>query len=115
MPSLVPLEKDEQIALVQWLELKHYTFTAIPNSTYTTSWKQKALNKATGLRAGFPDLLIITKNCPCLIAIELKRVKGGVVSPEQKKWLKALNAAGVPAMVCNGFDEAIKFINEMEK
>jgi hypothetical protein len=43
----LPPEAQEQANLVEWLEAKNYTFTAIPNSTYTKSWYQKHLNKAT--------------------------------------------------------------------
>ena len=42
-----------------------------------------------------------------LIFIEMKRVKGGVLSQVQKEWLEALNKCnGVSAYVCKGFDEA---------
>jgi len=34
----------EQYNLVKWLEINKYKFTAIPNSTYTKSWKQKKKN-----------------------------------------------------------------------
>jgi hypothetical protein len=43
----LPPEAQEQANLVEWLEAKNYTFTAIPNSTYTKSWYQKNLNKET--------------------------------------------------------------------
>jgi hypothetical protein len=54
---------------------KGYKFTAIPNSTYTKSWKQKLHNKDMGLRAGFPDIVVIAHSV--FIAIELKRSDGG--------------------------------------
>ena len=107
---MLPTEDQEQMALVQWLELKGYKFTAIPNSTYTKSWKQKVHNKQMGLRAGLPDLFIIANNVP--IFIELKRVKGGVVSASQLEWIKAIEAAGVAVKVCKGASSAIKFIEE---
>jgi len=47
-----------------------------------------------------------------LDVIEMKRKKGGKLSPEQKAWLEILNAAGVESVVCKGFDEAKKFIEE---
>jgi hypothetical protein len=105
---MIPTETEEQIALVQHLELKGYKFTAIPNSTFTRSWKQKNHNKAVGLRAGFPDLVVIAGDK--FMAIELKRTKGGVVSLEQKAWVEALEQAGIPVAVCKGAEQAIKFI-----
>lgn len=108
----VPTEESEQIVVVQYLELKGHKFTAIPNSTYTKSWNQKRKNTATGLRAGFPDLVAIIDGN--FIAIEMKRVKGSVVSKEQKEWIEALQNAGVETRICRGADEAIKFIRTLE-
>ena len=105
----LPLEDIEQQQVVQYLELKGYKFTAIPNSTYTTSWKQKAHNRRVGLRAGFPDLVCIVNGQ--FIAIEMKRRQGGRVSKSQREWINALNDAGVPAKVCKGFDQAKEFID----
>ena len=105
---MTPTEDWEQMQLVAWLDLKGYKYTAIPNHTYTTSWKQKAHNKALGLRAGFPDLVVIVNGQ--FIAIEMKRTKGSTTTPEQKAWIEALNDAGVPAKVCKGFDEAREFV-----
>jgi len=44
--NTTPLETEEQRTFVQWLEYKKLIFTAIPNSTFTRSWSQKAKNKA---------------------------------------------------------------------
>lgn len=109
--KIIPTEANEQMALVQWLELKGLKFSSIPNNTYTTSWKQKRKNKDTGLRAGLPDLLICLPNK--LLFCELKREKGGTLSPYQREWIHALNRIGgtVEAIVCFGADEAIKEIN----
>jgi len=107
-----PLETEEQQTVVQFLELKRLKFSAIPNSTYTKSWKQKTKNKLDGLRAGLPDLLVVTKKH--LLFIEMKRKKGGIVSNVQKEWITALNGINddVVAQVCCGADEAIDFINK---
>lgn len=106
----LPTEEIEQRIFVQWLEIKKLKFTAIPNSTYTKSIQQKMKNKYMGLRAGLPDLLVIVSNQ--VIWIEMKRVKGGVVSATQKAWIEALNDAGTPAYVCAGADEAIKVVEQ---
>jgi hypothetical protein len=110
---MIPTEAEEQATFVQWLEIKGYKFTAIPNSTYTKSWKQKVHNRAMGLRAGFPDLAIIVNDIFC--CVELKRLKGGTLSQEQKSWIEALENAGIPAKVCKGADEAMNFIEALEK
>lgn len=43
--------------------------------------------------AGFPDLLLTRGDR--LLAVELKRERGGVLSADQAAWLAALEAAGV--------------------
>lgn len=54
----------------------------------------------------------ITEEVDCyeLIKIEMKRKKGGAVSPEQKEWAHIYELAGIPNKVCKGADEAIEFV-----
>lgn len=121
MFDAVPTEDQEQSAFVDWLELLGLRFTSIPNSTWTKSWSQKAKNHRTGLRKGFPDLIVVippprsVNGEGFLLCIEMKRRKGGVVAPEQRAWIDAINAldqAGVAAYVCKGASEAIDLVNE---
>lgn len=120
MADSVPLERDEQIRFVTWLEDRDIRVTAIPNSTYTTSHKQKALNRATGLRPGFPDLVVLIKPSQShdgrgyLLLPEMKRVKGGKLSPDQRAWIAALNGLGceqVESVVAHGAAEAIEYVS----
>jgi hypothetical protein len=113
-----PLERDEQKTLVDYLEIKKLRFSAIPNSTWTPSIKQKALNKRMGLRPGLPDLLIYINadqskhGYAFLLFIELKRQKGSATSQAQKDWIKALQSVSrVGAYICKGFDEARKIVD----
>lgn len=107
----MPTEEVEQRIFVNWLEIKGYKFTSIPNSTYTKSWSQKRKNMATGLRAGFPDMVVIANNK--FMCIEMKRLKGTYATPMQRDWIAALTAAGVPAKVCHGAEEAIAFVKSI--
>ena len=50
-----------------------------------------------------------------LVAIEMKRKKGGVTSANQKQWIKTLNEAGIQTVVCKGCDAAIEFIESITK
>ena len=136
MPNLAnidnPTEDQEQEAFVQWLRLKGYPHFRVPNETYTKSWSQKAKNKKLGVSSGVPDLFIAVPFPPphliiahkdrddevrnkTLVAIEMKRKKGGTTSENQKKWIKTLNEAGVQTVVCKGCDEAIEFIESITK
>lgn len=116
-----PLESQEQVVFIQWLELIGLRFTAIPMSTYTKSFKQKAFNRAQGVRAGFPDLVVLIPPTRArdglghLLCPEMKRRQGGTVSAVQKDWIAALNGLGTPnieARVCKGAQEAMDFVNE---
>ena len=122
--AVVPLEDEEQAAFVQWLELVGLRFSSVPNATWTTSWKQKSKNHYTGLRAGFPDLIILIPphrakdGVGHMLCIEMKRRQGGTVSAVQKEWIAALNgleSANVSATVCKGAQEAIDHVNTILK
>lgn len=119
----------EQALLVQFLELSGYKYTAIPNSTYTTSIKQKIVNKVTWVNAWLCDLIIILK-CKKVLFIELKKKRTFKknwdysalssdwinVSEAQKEWIKELNFCDwVTALVCFGFLEAKETILQQEK
>lgn len=115
MKPTIPTEEEEQVTFVNWLEVRGIKFTAIPNSTYTTSWAQKAKNKRTGLRAGLPDLLLVIPD-KCLLFVEMKRQKKYTVSPHQKEWIEVLNTIpNVECRVCKGCQEAIDFVKEIQK
>ena len=119
-----PLERVEQARFVDWLELQGLLFSATAQSTFTTSWNQKRLNHATGLRKGVPDMLVVIPKDKskdgggyCLF-IELKRVKGGSVSKEQRIWLDSINALETPytqAYIAKGAAEAIKITSHYLK
>ncbi len=113
-----PTEREEMITFVDFLEIQKnlgnvLAFTHIPNSTFTKSWKQKMTNWKMGLRKGFPDMLIITATGH-LVAVEMKRIRGGQVSEEQREWIAALKkcAPSVHAKICKGAMKAIEFVEE---
>lgn len=108
---MIPTEAEEQATFVAYLKLKNIPHFRVPNETYTKSWRQKAMNTALGVSSGVPDLFLIVGGR--LIAIEMKRLKGGKTTPNQKEWLARLNAAGCQAAVCNGAKEAIAFVNNL--
>ena len=107
----IPTEKAEQIHFVRYLRLKNIDHFHVPNSTWTKSIKQKVSNKAMGVSPGVPDLFLIVKDK--LYAIEMKRQKGGQLRDSQKRWIKKLNEANVKTVVCNGCEEAIKFVESI--
>ena len=113
----IPTEYQDQCALVQWLELIGLKFTAIPNGTWTPSQSQKAMNYKSGLRKGFPDMVVIIPKEKCkeertvMLFIEMKREKGGIVSEHQKGWIDSINGvADCEAVICEGFEKAQNYI-----
>lgn len=115
-PYTNPPEEAEQLALVQWLELHKIKYTHVPNEgKHKVQYRVK--QKRLGVQAGLPDILIFDR--PPLypenvgVAIELKRQKGGRVTPEQTAWLEDLKARGWVVAVCRGAMEAIRFLQEV--
>jgi len=121
-------EAYEQIVFIEWLKEKKIRHTAIPMSTWTSSFQQMRKNKILGVVEGFPDIVCIV---PCLdkekrlISIELKKKRkygkkgqeignGSRVSDAQKEWIDALNECkSVGAFVCYGSEEAIGIISQV--
>ena len=116
MTEIIPNEEQEQLALVQWLELHKIRYTHVPNEG-KHKVQYRAKQKRLGVKPGVPDILIFDR--PPLypenvgVAIELKRQKGGRVTPEQIAWLEDLKARGWAVAVCRGAMEAIRFLQEL--
>ena len=116
MTEIIPTEEQEQLALVQWLELHKIRYTHVPNEG-KHKVQYRAKQKRLGVKPGVPDILIFDR--PPLspenvgVAIELKRQKGGRVTPEQIAWLEDLKARGWAVAVCRGAMEAIRYLQEL--
>lgn len=117
-------EDDVTKQVTEYLEVlklqgKVVLFSHVPQETFTKSWVTKKKNKEMGVRAGVPDMLIVYPDR--VLFLELKRLKGGVLSDAQKAWIEALNAVQIPSMaaghqyvvakVACGFDEAKEIID----
>lgn len=111
-PNAVPTEHQEQVKLVGWMRKKGWTFCAVPNGGARSSAIEGARLRSAGLQKGFPDLLVFW---PVQAAIELKRQKGGRVSPEQQAWLDTLQGCGWQVQVCKGADAAIEWLEEIHE
>ena len=106
-------EHDEQVAVCQYLDLLGVVYCAVPNGGHRHIGVAKKL-KAEGVKAGVPDLLLFS---PVLdyrgVAIEMKDVKNGSVSPAQREFHKRMRLCGWLVEVCRGSDEAIELINQL--
>lgn len=100
-------EDDEQRQLIQWCRTDprlQYLFH-IPNEN-TTGIKWGIRNRQLGVKSGVPDLMLpIPAGSYHGMFIEMK-TKAGKTSPNQDKWIEALNTFGYLAVVAYGWEEA---------
>lgn len=111
----IATESQDMTALAQWLNLRRVLWTHVPNGGLRHI-ATAARMKREGVAAGVPDILIFTR--PKLLqndgsehvgtALELKRAKGGRLSPEQVQWLDGLHKLGWYTLVGMGLTDAIK-------
>ncbi len=119
-----PSEQEEQEKLVEYMDLKGCKYSAIPNSTYTKSWKQKWKNKSMWVRAWLPDLFIIANNHAFFIEMKKSRTlkNNGEykalssdwidISEWQEIWINAINKTEISAYICYWFKEAKNIIDK---
>jgi len=108
--SVIPSEHIEQREFVSAFRKRHpdVRIFAIPNGE-ARSRTTGARLKAEGVSAGVPDLFIPA----WLVWIEMKRQRGGTVSPAQRDWHRYLASIGHTVIVARGQEEAWRLIGEM--
>lgn len=83
---------------------------AIPNGGKRDQRTAAAL-KMEGVLKGVPDIFFAKPNpSACGLFIEMKKIKGGSVSPDQKIQILALQEEGFVVEVARGADEAFKIL-----
>ena len=109
-------ESQEQQLLFEWAALSAGKWPElalmyhIPNGG-SRSKAEAGRFKAEGVKAGVPDICLpVARGGYHGLYIELKRVKGGRVSPAQQGWIAALRDQGYCACVCKGWDDAAHVI-----
>ena len=110
--NTTPTEDAEHMAVVRALRAKGIPFWHTPNEIWTQSIKQKVRSKALGTQSGIPDLFVCFPGQ--IVGIEMKRKKGGVVSPTQKYWAQILEQCSIPVWVAHGYEEAMEVIAKYE-
>ena len=111
MQNSVPSEHAEQVTFVQWFRRQYpgVRIMAIPNGGARHAAVAGKL-KAEGVSRGVPDLYIPAWS----LWIEMKRTKGGRVSPEQRDWIEYLTSLGHQVIVAHGATAAIAAIRSRE-
>lgn len=105
VPKAEP-EHDEQVTLFAWaavMEAQHPELRllfAVPNWIGTRTRHHGAYLKAEGRKAGVPDVwLPVARGRYHALVIEMK-IKPNTPSDEQRRWLAALEEAGLSVHVC---------------
>lgn len=117
-----PLESEEQEKVFSWINAnkKKYPELALAHASLNgvkLSPGAAVKAKKQGMVAGVPDIFLpvamsIEREDYYGLFIELKRIKGSKVSPEQKLFMAALENQGYQCSVCYGADEAIETIKQ---
>jgi hypothetical protein len=109
-------EDQHQERLFQWATVQCSQYPelrllhSIPNGAYMHISTAARMNR-TGRRKGVPDVMLpVARRGYAGLYIEMKKVKGGRVDPEQKQWHTWLREQGYRVEVCRGFPEAVDVI-----
>ena len=108
-----PPEYKEQIRLAAYLDRLGVLWCQVPNERRMSPRAGRALNLA-GRKSGIPDCLVFepAPGKSTGVVIELKRRKGGRLSPTQREFLQRFSALGWPAYCAAGADDAIRWLQE---
>lgn len=118
--NTTPLEKQEQIEFVDFCKSRNITVIStqngfkMPKNAFNWAAYSNSL-KRMGLSKGFPDLIVLARNKSQtheVLFIEMKRQKGGRVSPEQKEWIQKLDNNGYCVGIAKGFESAVKILDK---
>lgn len=94
---------------MQWPRLSPLLFHAANGGRRTKA--EAGIFKAMGVRAGFPDLVLLVKNRHYrFLAIELKTPKGRQ-SPAQKDYQTVFTAIGARYVIVRSFEQFMTEIN----
>lgn len=114
----VPLEDEEQATLLSWCRMMSWRWPEldllfhIPNGGARRK-SEAARFKALGVKPGVPDLFLsVPRGEYHGLYIEMKRLRDGRVSKDQKTWIAALRAQGYRVEVCKGWKAAADVIRE---
>ena len=112
----VPTESEEQQALFEWINFNKGHYPELKLMYHTPNEGKRSVStgakmKREGLVSGVPDIhLPVAKGKYHSLYIELKRVKHSKISKEQEAFIRLLNMYDNFAIICYGWEQAIKVI-----
>lgn len=112
----VPTESVEQQTLFRWAKLFEPVHPElklmyhVPNEGKRSYAAGRRL-VAEGLKSGVPDICLpVARGGYHGLYIELKRLRGGKLTEDQRDWLDALNDEGYMTTMCKGWQAASEVI-----
>lgn len=117
MVEIIPTEHEDQATVIEWFDWQYPKLLgrlyAIANAGAGAQKGQAGKMKAEGVRRGVPDLCLpVPRQDFCGLYIEMKRLRGGSLSPDQRDWLDFLGGQGYMAVVCRGAEAAKQTIRD---
>lgn len=110
--SEMPSEDQEQILVIAWCQKHHVRCHHSPNGG-SRDFREAVKFKRMGVSPGFPDLVIpYARHGYHMLLVEMKRLKGGVLSDSQKDWRDFLIQEGYAWYEAKGHQECIKIIKD---
>lgn len=116
LKPFVPRENAEQTLLFEWARLYEHQYPELRGLLSTQNGLRTSIGaavkaKRAGMRPGYPDVILdVPRGSLHGLRIELKRVVGGKLSPDQIWWRDFLQQQGYAWSCCKGFNEARKCI-----
>ncbi len=111
-----PTESVEQQCLFRWARMECGAYPEldllyhVPNGGSRNKIEAARL-KGEGVKPGVPDLCLpVARGEYHGLYIELKRIRGGRISEDQKDWLESLRKQGYCAVICKGWEAAAETI-----
>ena len=112
MANCTPRESVEQQTLIKWARLARGKYPELDMLYHITNEGKRSVVtgarlKSECLKPGVPDLcLAVARGGAHGLYIEMKRTKGGRVTPQQAAWLEKLAHEGYATAICRGWEQA---------
>jgi len=110
----VPSEHEEQAMLVKWLDAKKIPFFAVPNGAHKSP-AARGKFKREGVRAGAPDIVLVSwcSKGPAVIEMKRRNASPSDTSDAQLAMHKIMRECCWTVIVAKGFDDAVKQLTEL--